>query len=148
MNCAVPSCTHQRTPVTTRLPFCMPSCHDSFVHCKLRKISWCSGAVFWLLPWHNSENTLGGGADSKFPELQLCLEKVTSLDSTVDKAALKAAASLFFLCFLVFFFFFFFQDIQVSCEIPSPACRTMAKNDGGLKLLPQPAVTAHCRLKK
>lgn len=84
---------------------------------------------------------LGGGAESKFPELHLCLEKVTSLDSAVDKAALKAAASLFLLFFLVFFFFF--QDTWVSCEMPSPACRTMAKNDGGLKLLPQPAVPAH-----
>lgn len=88
---------------------------------------------------------LGGGADSKFPELHLCLEKVTSLDSTVDKAALKAAASLFLLFFLVFFFFFF-QDTQVSCEMPSPACRTMAKNDGGLKLLPSSPTCCSCTL--
>lgn len=57
---------------------------------------WC----FHCCPGNSPENMLNEGADSKFPELHLCLEKVTSLDSTLDKALLKAAACLFLVFFL------------------------------------------------
>lgn len=51
------------------------------------------------------------------------------------------------LAFLFFFFLIFVQDTQVSCKMPSLACRTMAKYGGAFTLLPQHAVPAHCGLK-